>query len=59
MSSLTSLLVTHPVLVSGSLQSAYIYISKTEKKGLEGSGLEEARWPRAAQITKKMETKTD
>lgn len=45
MSSLTSLLVTHPVLVSGSLQSAYIYISKTKqrRKGLEGSGLEEAR----------------
>lgn len=33
--------------------SLYLYLqNKTEKKGLEGSGLEEARWPRAAQITK-------
>lgn len=32
MSSLTSLLVAHPVLVSGSLQSAYIYISKTKQR---------------------------
>lgn len=33
--------------------SLYLYPpQKTEKKGLEGSGLEEARWPTAVQITK-------